>query len=87
MATDDRIRTDPEPAVVVSDLADSSVRLNFWFWSAEKTSVARLKFEYMEKVKETLDAAGIEIPFPHMNIVLHAKPGAQAEERELRAAG
>ena len=89
VANDDRVADRPEPAVIVSDLADSSVRLNFWFWTRDKSGVARLKFEYMEKVKEALDAAGIEIPFPHMNIMLHSKSRQEAGENvpELRVAG
>ena len=69
MESDGRILKDPAPSVNVLDLADSSVNLavrpycsvdDYW----------GVYFSVTEKVKEGLDAAGIEIPFPQ-RVVTH----------------
>ncbi|WNH14348.1 mechanosensitive ion channel family protein [Thalassobellus suaedae] len=54
----------PEPTVNVLELADSSVNFAVrpWCNSADYWNVY---FETTENVKEALDAAGIEIPYPH----------------------
>lgn len=69
VAADDRILTEPEPKVAVSELADSSV--NFvvrpWVASADYWAV---KFDFTEAVKLRFDAEGISIPFPQMDVHL-----------------
>lgn len=58
------ILEEPAPMVRLSELADSS--LNFivrpWVKTADYWSVY---FDIVETTKEALDAAGIEIPYPH----------------------
>ena len=58
------ILKDPVPTIALSELADSSI--NFivrpWCKTADYWTVY---FEITESVKEALDAAGIEIPYPH----------------------
>lgn len=58
------ILKEPAPMVRLSELADSS--LNFivrpWVKTADYWGVY---FDIMESTKEALDAAGIEIPYPH----------------------
>ncbi|EPR72780.1 Potassium efflux system KefA protein [Winogradskyella psychrotolerans RS-3] len=58
------ILKDPAPTIALSELADSSI--NFvvrpWCKTADYWTVY---FEVTESVKEALDAAGIEIPYPH----------------------
>jgi small conductance mechanosensitive channel len=78
-----RICKDPAPVVVVSDCADSSVRLMLHFWVRDKSIAAPIHSEYLEKVKKTFDAHGIQIPYPHMQLLME-KPDASPE---LRAAG
>ena len=79
---DPRVCQDPQPVVVVSDCADSSVKLILRFWIHERENGSIMYFEYMEKVKKALDRAGIEIPFPHLQLLME-----QPAARELRAAG
>ena len=69
---DDRVLSDPEPVVAVSELADSSV--NFivrpWVKSADYWPVL---WDTTEKVKLEFDAQGLSIPYPQMDIHMHEK--------------
>mgnify|MGYP000624862156 FL=1 len=64
---DDRVLSDPEPVVAVSELADFSV--NFivrpWVKSADYWPVL---WDTTEKVKLEFDAQGLSIPYPQMDI-------------------
>jgi small conductance mechanosensitive channel len=64
---DPRILRDPAPAVVVAELADSSVNLiaRVWVKSGDYWAVV---FENTEKIKNTFDAEGITIPFPQRQV-------------------
>ena len=57
----------PAPQIAVAELGDSSVNLVVrpWVNSADYWTV---RFELMEAIKNGLDEAGIEIPFPQMDI-------------------
>ncbi|NVD05621.1 small-conductance mechanosensitive channel MscS [Vibrio sp. JPW-9-11-11] len=67
---DPRILKDPDMTIGVLALADSSV--NFvvrpWVKTADYWGVY---FDSMQGIKEALDAAGIEIPFPQMDVHLN----------------
>ncbi|MEH0675380.1 small-conductance mechanosensitive channel MscS [Vibrio scophthalmi] len=67
---DPRILKDPDITIGVLALADSSV--NFvvrpWVKTADYWGVY---FDSMQNIKEALDAAGIEIPFPQMDVHLN----------------
>lgn len=80
---DPRICHSPTPGVVVADCGDSSVKLLFRFWIREKGLAGALHCEYLERVKKAFDANGIEIPFPHMQLVMDQPQQASA----LRATG
>jgi small conductance mechanosensitive channel len=67
---DDRILPDPAPSVVVSSLGDSSVNLQLRFWTEDPLMKYSLMWEYTEKCKKALDQAGIEIPYPHLQLFL-----------------
>jgi small conductance mechanosensitive channel len=59
-----KVLKDPPPLVEVSELGDSSV--NFAVRPAVKTEdYWEVYFETLERAKIALDAAGIEIPYPH----------------------
>ena len=64
LAAHPKVLKEPAPTIAVSELADSSI--NFvvrpWCTADDYWSVY---FEITENVKEALDAAGIEIPYPH----------------------
>lgn len=58
------ILEEPAPAVTVLELADSSVNFATRPW-CKTDDYWKVYFDVTEQVKEALDAAGIEIPYPH----------------------
>ncbi|MBD3169377.1 MAG: mechanosensitive ion channel [candidate division Zixibacteria bacterium] len=60
---DDRVLEDPAYQVAVSELADSSVNLVVRPW-VNSSDYWGARFDLTRKIKEQLDANGIEIPFP-----------------------
>ncbi|CAL2087261.1 Mechanosensitive ion channel protein [Tenacibaculum dicentrarchi] len=54
----------PEPAVMVSELADSSVNFTTRTW-VKSADYWTAHFYIIENMKIALDKAGIEIPYPH----------------------
>jgi len=62
----DHIKTlkDPEPIVNVRELADSSVNFNVRSWVLTE-DYWNVYFDVVENCKLALDAAGIDIPYPH----------------------
>jgi small conductance mechanosensitive channel len=67
ISKDARILSEPEPLVVVGELADSSVNfiVRVWTKSADYWGV---KFDATEAIKNRFDEAGIGIPFPQRDI-------------------
>lgn len=61
---------DPAPAVVVSELESSSVGLSVRVWVSEARDERPIYFATLESCKTALDDAGIEIPFPHLQLFL-----------------
>jgi len=59
---------DPEPTVVVEACADSSVNLKIRVWIPNASDRQATYFAVMEGGKRALDAAGIQIPFPHLQL-------------------
>jgi small conductance mechanosensitive channel len=70
VAADDRILSDPECTIAVSELADSSV--NFvvrpWVKTADYWGV---RFDLTEAIKKRFDKEGISFPFPQQDIHLY----------------
>ncbi len=64
LASNPKILKEPAPAVTVLELADSSVNFAVRPWSKAEDYWS-VYFEVTENTKEALDAAGIEIPYPH----------------------
>jgi small conductance mechanosensitive channel len=71
---DSRIVKDPAPEVIVKDLGESSVNLVLRFWISDESIERRIGYDYTEKAKKALDAANIEIPFPHLQLFLEQTP-------------
>ena len=59
---------DPKPAIAVSELADSGIVLAAYLW-IERDHYIIAPSTALELIKNTLDEAGIEIPYPQ--IVVH----------------
>ncbi len=64
LTSNPKVLKTPEPTVNVSELADSSVNFAVRPW-CNAEHYWDVYFETTENVKEALDAAGIEIPYPH----------------------
>lgn len=60
----DKVLSDPAPTVVVTELADSSVNFGVRPWMKVE-DYWDVYSDTLELAKEALDAAGIEIPYPH----------------------
>ena len=71
LTADARVLKEPEPQIVVGELADSSVNIIVRPW-AKKEDYWSLKFDFTHAVKEAFDREGVEIPFPQ--VVMH-QPG------------
>lgn len=78
VAGDDRINAEPAPVVVVTGCAASSVDLELRFWIADESIERLIVPQYIEKAKKALDAAGIQIPFPHMQLFLEETSALKA---------
>jgi small conductance mechanosensitive channel len=70
IANDTRICSEPPPSVVVNECGDSSVNLLFRFWIKDEAIERSIRYEYLEKAKKAFDSNGIEIPFPHMQLLV-----------------
>jgi len=68
VAAVDGVATDPEVSVVVVELGDSSVNLLVRVWIRDAKTEMPVFSDVLEASKLALDAAGIQIPFPHMQL-------------------
>ena len=68
---DNRVFTDPEPFVKVTNLGDSSVDISTRSW-VRAADYWDVKFDLTKKVREALDSAGVSIPYPHTTMVQKA---------------
>jgi len=73
-AEEDRVFTDPEPLVVVSELADSSVNFTCRAW-VNAADYWGVFFDTTEKVKLVFDAENISIPYPQSDVHMHQANG------------
>ncbi len=65
---DERLNFDYPPQVVVTGLNDSSVDLSLRLYLKNPKLEIAVRYDYIEKVREALREAGIEIPFPHLQL-------------------
>jgi small conductance mechanosensitive channel len=71
---DDRVLSDPEPQIAVSELADSSVNIIVRPWTA-KENYWGLKFDVTKRIKERYDEAGLNIPYPQRDVHVFQQNG------------
>lgn len=65
----EQILSEPAPQVVVTEHADSSVNFEVRFWTESRSgNVVVARDEVATKVKNALDDAGIEIPYPYRTV-------------------
>ena len=80
LKADERILEDPEPVIMLGELADSSVNFNVrpWVKSGDYWDVMA---DVTEKIKLAFDEAGISIPYPQMDVHLATMDGTNSEEQ------
>lgn len=82
------VMNDPAPDALVVDLAGSSVniRIRYWINPPRQADVLNTQDIVLEKVKDALTQAGIDLPFPTQQILWHdqteATDGNRATQRE-----
>lgn len=64
----EHVLSDPRPDVVVGELGDSSVNLFVRVWIDSGQHSVSVASAVLEAAKVALDGAGIEIPFPHLQL-------------------
>ena len=64
----EHVRQNPAPDVVVQELGASSVNLLVRVWIDRGGLLPATTYEVTEVAKRRLDAAGIQIPFPHLQL-------------------
>ena len=72
---DERLVRDPAPDVVVTTLNSSSVDFLLRFHTQDASLAVPLRYEYTEKIRKALGRAGIEIPFPHLQLFVDGVDG------------
>ena len=72
---------EPQPEIFVEDLGDSAVILRVRFW-VPSSHWFQVRMELLRRIKEALDEAGIEIPFPQRVIWLRNVARAEVELRD-----
>ncbi|MDX1646692.1 MAG: mechanosensitive ion channel [Longimicrobiales bacterium] len=68
--SDDRLTGDLEPRVVVTGLNDSSVDMQLRLFIREAGDQVAVRLDYLEKIRNALGEADIEIPFPHLQLFI-----------------
>jgi len=70
MADEERILKDPEPAISLAELADSSVNLNVrpWVNSADYWGV---RSALLENIKNAFDKNGVSFPYPQQDVHMY----------------
>jgi small conductance mechanosensitive channel len=62
------VRRDPPPDVVAEELGSSSVNLRLRAWIDDAQDMQKTQYALVETAKVALDGAGIQIPFPHLQL-------------------
>lgn len=84
---DDRILPDPPPFVVVTELAGSSVNLEARMWTETPDLEEPIISAVTEAAKIALDEAGIEIPYPHLQLFVDdVRPPVWEDLKKFQAA-
>lgn len=75
------VHQQPEPWVYVSELAPSSVNLIVYFWTnSQQADVLRVSDAVATGIKQALDKAEIDMPYPHTVVLLQDVNGRRSRE-------
>jgi small conductance mechanosensitive channel len=87
------VLADPPPQVLTTDLADFSVQITALYWTKppEHMNLLRVQNAVISAIKSKLSDAGIDLPFPTHQILLHDQTeetdGDRSRQREGWPAG
>lgn len=86
------VLSDPAPDVLVSELAGSTVNLRARWWTKpDRASVVNVGSEVIGSIKEALDGASIDMPYPTNVVLFHDQTeetdGDRTQQREGWPAG
>lgn len=81
------VLADPGPWAYVEELAPSSVNFAVYFWTdSHQANVLKVRDRVATGIKQALDRAGIDMPFPHTVLLFHDQTGTRDGDREVPAA-
>ncbi|WP_237479665.1 mechanosensitive ion channel family protein [Lichenibacterium dinghuense] len=89
----EEVMDEPAPEVLVVDLAGSSVnlRIRWWIEPPRRADVVASRDRVLQAVKEALQGAGIDLPYPTTQVLFHDQTeetdGDRARQREGWPAG
>ena len=69
LKNDSRVLNEPAPMVALGELGDSAIVFEVRPFVAPE-NYWDVYFDTLEKAKEALDANGISIPYPHMEVIM-----------------
>jgi small conductance mechanosensitive channel len=69
---DSRIMTEPAPAIIITSLGESSVKLAVRMW-VKNSNYWDVIGDMNESIYKTLPAKGINFPFPQLDVHIHNK--------------
>ena len=87
VADDTRVDTDHPPRVDVTELNDSSIDMALRFYIKNPRLEYFIRWEYIEKVREALREADIEIPYPHLSLFWEEAKALEDAEFRVRSNG
>lgn len=80
------VMDDPGPWVYVTELAPSSVNFTVYFWAdSQQANVLKVSDRVATGIKNALDRAGIDMPFPHTVVLFHDATGSRDGDIEQAA--
>jgi len=69
ITSDQKVLTEPRPAIEIKALAENSIDLNVMIW-AERGHYGAMVSDFYENIKIAFEKAHIEIPFPQRDILI-----------------
>lgn len=75
LAADARVLDDPAPALLLLELADSSVNIAVRPWVAT-SDYWNVRSDLLERIKRTLEDNGLSIPFPQRDLHIVSQPAS-----------
>jgi small-conductance mechanosensitive channel len=85
LAGTEGVLKDPGPWVYVSEFAPSSVNFTVYFWvEPQQKNALKVSDRAATAIKLALQAAGVDLPFPHSVVLFHDQTGSRAGDRTDR---